>query len=79
MRMGKAALVAMVIAGCSPVVTALAYQGTAKDRAACGPDVHRYCSALKPGSDSWAFFSCLEANRARLSKACLAVLEKYGV
>lgn len=79
MRMWKATLVAMVIAGCSPVLTALAYQGTAKEQAACRPDVQRYCSSIKPGSDSWALLSCLEANRERLSKACRAVLEKYGV
>jgi hypothetical protein len=79
MRIGKAILVAMVIAGCSPVLTALAYEGTAKEQAACRPDVRRYCSSIKPGSDSFVFLSCLQAHRAKLGNACLAVLVSHGV
>ena len=79
MRIGKATLVAMVIAGCSPALTAVAYEGTAKEQAACRPDVRRYCSSIKPGSDSFVFLSCLQAHRAKLSKACLAVLVSNGV
>jgi hypothetical protein len=55
------------------------YQGSAKEQAACRPDVRRYCSSIKPGSDSGVFLHCLQANRAKLSKACLGVLESHGV
>jgi hypothetical protein len=55
------------------------YQGSAKEQAACRPDVRRYCSAVKPGSDSQAFLHCLQANRAKLTKACNAVLTSHGV
>jgi len=78
MRIRKAMLLAIVIASCSPAWTALASQGTAKEQAACRPDVRRYCSAIKSGSDSGAFLSCLEAHRSKLSKACLAVLVSHG-
>ena len=55
------------------------YQGSAKEQAACRPDVRRYCSSIKPGSDSGTFLHCLQANRAKLSKACLGVLTSHGV
>jgi hypothetical protein len=79
MRVRRAALAALMIAGSSPVVTAVAYEGTPKEQAACRPDVSRYCSSIKPGSDSFVFLSCLQANRAKLSKACLRVLVSHGV
>jgi hypothetical protein len=75
----KVTLVALVIAACSPALPALANQGSAKEQAACRPDVRRYCSSIKPGSDSGVFLSCLQANRAKLSKACLRVLTSRGV
>jgi hypothetical protein len=52
--------------------------GTPKEQAACRPDIRRFCSKVKQGSDSSAFLSCLKANRANLSKACLAVLATHG-
>jgi hypothetical protein len=52
--------------------------GTPKEQAACRPDIRRFCSRVKQGSDSSAFLSCLKANRANLSKACLAVLASHG-
>jgi hypothetical protein len=55
------------------------YQGSAKEQAACRPDVRRYCSSIKPGSDSGTFLHCLQANRSKLSKACLNVLTSHGV
>ena len=55
------------------------YQGSAKEQAACRPDVRRYCSTIKSGSASDQFLHCLQANRAKLSKACLGVLESHGV
>ena len=58
---------------------ATASQGTSKEQAACRPDVRRYCASIKPGSDSEAFLHCLQANRAKISKACNAVLVSHGV
>lgn len=52
--------------------------GTPKEQAACRPDIRRFCSKVKQGSDSSAFLSCLKANRTKLSKACLAVLVSHG-
>jgi hypothetical protein len=52
--------------------------GTPKEQAACRPDIRRFCSKVKQGSDSSAFLSCLKANRTKLSKACLAVLASHG-
>jgi outer membrane scaffolding protein for murein synthesis (MipA/OmpV family) len=55
------------------------YQGSAKEQAACRPDVRRYCSSIKPDADSGQFLHCLQANRSKLSKACLGVLTSHGV
>jgi hypothetical protein len=55
------------------------YQGSAKEQAACRPDVRRYCSSIKSGSDAGMYLNCLQANRSKLSKACLNVLESHGV
>ncbi len=77
MKAWKTSLIALAIAGCSALPAAAAGQGTAKEQAACRPDVRRFCSSIK-GSDSSAFLGCLEAHRAKLSKPCLAVLESHG-
>ena len=79
MKIRKALLLAIAIASFSPAVTAAAFQGSPKEQAACRPDVRRYCSAIKPGSDGGAFLSCLNAHRDKLRKACLAVLVSHGV
>jgi hypothetical protein len=60
-------------------VVANAYQGSSKEQAACRPDVRRYCSSIKPGSDQGMFLSCLQAHRAKLSKASNEVLTSHGV
>jgi len=65
--------------GSSPVLAAASGQGSQKDHAACRPDVRRFCSKVKQGSDTDAFLTCLNANRAKLSRACLAVLQSHGV
>jgi hypothetical protein len=68
---------ALAILACSQ--PAIAYQGSSKEQAACRPDVRRYCSSIKPGSDQGMFLSCLQAHRAKLSKACDKVLTSHGV
>jgi hypothetical protein len=95
LTIGRATLLAVLIAASSPALIApasaagnpflpgggggaTAGQGTSKEQAACRPDVRRFCSTIKPGSDSGVFLSCLKANRAKLSKACNQVLASHG-
>ena len=51
-------------------------EGTPEDRAACEPDVQRYCKAAVP--DTMRVLSCLQDNRQRISNASQMVLIKYG-
>ena len=51
-------------------------QGTPEDRAACEPDVQRYCKHAIP--DQLRVLGCLQDNRKRISNACQGVLIKYG-
>src|ERR1700730_11624128 len=79
MTLWKIAVAVVVVVCGNPLLDAVASEGTAKEQAACRPDVRRYCHSIKPGSDSGAYLSCLQTNRAKLSKACLAVLVSHGV
>jgi hypothetical protein len=47
------------------------------DRAACSGDSHRYCRAML--GDDMSVLSCLQTNRAKLTRACRGVLERNGV
>jgi hypothetical protein len=51
-------------------------QGSPEERAACAPDVQRYCEAALP--DTLRVLSCLQANRPRISAACNRVLVSHG-
>ena len=51
-------------------------QGTPEERAACAPDVHRFCEQALP--DTFRVLQCLQANRSRISRACREVLERHG-
>jgi hypothetical protein len=55
-------------------------QGTPQERAACQPDVTRFCQAeLKANEcDVFAILGCLQRNRARLTRACNQVLTSNG-
>ena len=44
---------------------------------ACARDVSRLCRAYMNSGDS-AVLACLQQNRARISKACDAVLREHG-
>jgi hypothetical protein len=59
----------------SAVSSAVLAQGTSEQKAACRPDVRRFCHAIKEGGD---FYGCLLQNRAKLKPACRAVLEGRG-
>ena len=78
MTIRKAILAAALAVSSIWVSTAMALDGTPKEQAACRPDVRRFCYKIKPGSGSLVFLSCLQKNRAKLSKACRAVLENHG-
>ena len=49
--------------------------GTPQQRAACGPDVGRYCKSVKPDEGPFAYLACLQANRAKLRPACVKVID----
>jgi hypothetical protein len=51
-------------------------RGTDEDQRACGPDARRLCRPFL-GNDM-AVLSCFQQNQAKLSRACRAVLVKYG-
>jgi hypothetical protein len=44
---------------------------------ACRGDVHRFCRDAEP--DELRILSCLQTNRARLTKACQGVLQSHGM
>ena len=52
--------------------------GTPEQRAACGPDVSRFCKSVKPEDGPFGYLSCLQEHRAKLRAACLKVLESNG-
>jgi hypothetical protein len=75
----RAALVAaaVVLAGTTAsTAQGLSMQGTPEDQRACKPAVMRLCRAALP--DTFRILACLQQRRARIGKACQAVLAKYG-
>jgi hypothetical protein len=57
---------------------ALAESGTPEQRAACRPDVRKFCYKLKEADGDDAYLQCLELNRDALSKRCSDMLKNYG-
>jgi hypothetical protein len=55
-------------------------QGDARERAACRPDVMRFCKQLVKSNndDVIGILNCLQSHRARISKACNQVLVSHG-
>ncbi|MBB4197764.1 hypothetical protein CCR94_08020 [Rhodoblastus sphagnicola] len=53
--------------------------GTKEQEDACRPDVRRFCHHVRPDGGDDAFLACLQANRAKLTVKCRAVLEDNGV
>ena len=51
-------------------------QGTPEERAACYPDVQRYCR--NEVSDTFRVLACLQANRQRIGAPCRGVLQRHG-
>jgi hypothetical protein len=79
-------LLAVLVAGSTPALAQLPLplpfppfplpQGTPEERAACAPDVHRFCENALP--DTFRVLQCLQANRSRISRACREVLQRHG-
>ena len=68
----RKALLALAFAFLSSL--AMADTGTPEQRAACRPDVRKFCSKLAPGSPDRAYEDCLEMNRDKLSAKCQRTL-----
>lgn len=60
-------------------VSALAQQhgGTPEEQKACAHDVQKFCRSMMDQPDL-AVLSCLQQNRAKLTKACDLVLKNNG-
>ena len=55
-------------------------QGNDQERAACHPDVTKFCQVqlqVNP-NDVLGILGCLQANRAKISKGCQTVLASHG-
>jgi hypothetical protein len=64
-----------------PPVSGTPLQGTEQERAACHPDVVKFCHELvrdDNNSDVFGILACLQDHRSRLSKACGEVLASHG-
>jgi hypothetical protein len=64
-----------------PVANPLIGQGTEQERAACHPDVVKYCKELVKDNDQpdvFAILNCLQTNRTRISVPCQEVLAGHG-
>jgi hypothetical protein len=63
-----------------PVASPLG-QGNDQERAACHPDVVKYCqSQLQANPDDvLGILGCLQGNRPKISAACQQVLASHGV
>jgi hypothetical protein len=63
-----------------PPVASPMGQGNERERAACHPDVTRFCQTqleVNP-NDVLGILGCLQANRAKISRACQQVLASHG-
>jgi hypothetical protein len=78
-------LLAFLIIVAAPATQSLAqgplpgpFSGTPEEQAACRPDTRKLCRTIPVNAGEFAFLQCLQQNRAKLSKACRAVLETHG-
>jgi hypothetical protein len=60
-----------------PFPIPLPNDGTEQERAACHPDVMKFCKDAVP--DTFRILGCLQSNRPRISIACRGVLASHGV
>jgi hypothetical protein len=57
----------------APLSAALA-QGTPQQRAACRPDVAKFCKGK--GEDPGVLLTCLESNKDKISEKCRKVIQE---
>ena len=55
-------------------LSAVFAQGTPQQRAACRPDVVKFCKGK--GDDPGVLLNCLEVNKDKISEKCRAVIEQ---
>ena len=67
----RLSLIAVFLA--APLSAALA-QGTPQQRAACRPDVVKFCKGK--GEDPGVLLTCLEDNKDKISEKCRKVIEE---
>ena len=60
----------------APVFNPFQMRGSPQEEAACNPDARRHCKTA--GDDELTVLRCLQANRTKISKACVKVLESHG-
>ena len=48
--------------------------GTPEQRAACGPDVRRFCKHVKAEEGPFAYLTCLQEHQDKLRPACVTVI-----
>jgi hypothetical protein len=63
-----------------PPVASPMSQGNPQERAACHPDVNKFCQLqleVNP-NDVLGILGCLQSNRAKISSACQQVLASHG-
>ena len=67
----RLSVIAVLLA--APFSTAFA-QGTPQQRAACRPDVVKFCKGK--GDDPGVLLTCLEENKDKLAEKCRKVIEE---
>ena len=77
---GLAALADSSLPPQPPPVTNPLGSGDEKERAACAPDVVKYCKHELDvnANDVLAILGCLQTNRPKISAACRTVLANHG-
>jgi Cysteine rich repeat len=63
-----------VVVGLSILPTLALAQGTPQQRAACRPDVAKFCKGK--GEDPGVLLTCLEDNKDKISEKCRKVIEE---
>jgi hypothetical protein len=63
----------IALLGSTPLSASFA-QGTPQQRAACRPDVVKFCKGK--GDDPGVLLSCLEENKDKISEKCRKVVEQ---
>ncbi|MFB6451001.1 cysteine rich repeat-containing protein [Bradyrhizobium tunisiense] len=61
----------------NPPALAQGHMGTPQEQQACSRDAQRFCR--KDLGNDGAVQSCLQANRAKLSKSCSKVFQSHGM